>query len=129
MRRLFAFAGMAAVVTSLLGGCDSNGGGGKLLPPAGFVAQPDQGRRIFQQHCIACHGSRARGTSHGPPLIHATYRPAHHGDLAFYQAVRNGVRQHHWHFGDMPPVPEVSPEQAAHVLAWVRAEQRRAGIR
>jgi hypothetical protein len=35
--------------------------------------------------------------------------------------------QHHWEFGDIP-VPAVSGEGAAHVIAWVRQRQRAAGI-
>jgi hypothetical protein len=43
-------------------------------------------------------------------------------------AVRDGVKQHHWHFGNMPPQPEVTPEQTGHVIAYVRGLQRQAGI-
>ena len=30
--------------------------------------------------------------------------------LAFQLAVANGVRAHHWKFGDMAPVKEVTPD-------------------
>jgi hypothetical protein len=61
-------------------------------------------------------------------LVHPVYRLAHHSDLAFHLAIRNGVQQHHWHFGNMPPVQAMSPEQVEHIIAFVRQEQRRAGI-
>jgi hypothetical protein len=43
-------------------------------------------------------------------------------------AVANGVRAHHWKFGDMAPVKGVTPDDVAHVTAYVRAEQRKVGI-
>ena len=68
------------------------------------------------------------GTDRGPPLVHPYYAPGHHADAAFYQAVRVGVTAHHWHFGDMPPRPEVSMDQVGRILAYVRALQRANGI-
>jgi len=99
------------------------------LPPPGFRADPEIGRQVFRERCIQCHGTRGMGSEKGPPLVDSIYRPEHHADLAFHFAVRDGVKQHHWSFGDMPPQPEVTPEQAGHVIAYVRSLQRRAGIR
>jgi hypothetical protein len=48
--------------------------------------------------------------------------------MSFQMAVHRGVRQHHWPFGDMPPVPGLSAEDVGHIIAYVRQEQRRAGI-
>ena len=62
------------------------------------------------------------------PLLHGYYRPDHHANYAFYMAVKNGVVQHHWEFGNMPAMPQVSPEQAADIIAYVRALQRQAGL-
>ena len=98
------------------------------IPPADFPADPVRGRELFQNHCIQCHGAEARGTDQGPPLIHRIYEPSHHADLAFYRAIALGVHQHHWEFGDMAPVPALDGEDAAHIIAWIRAEQRAAGI-
>lgn len=99
------------------------------LPPAGFKGNAEQGRALFNQYCAACHGQGGLGTQQGPPLVHQTYRPAHHADLTFHMAVRDGVRPHHWNFGDMKPVPDVTPEATEHIVAHVRRVQRRAGIR
>mgnify|MGYP001796601487 CR=1 FL=1 len=48
--------------------------------------------------------------------------------VAFQLAVRNGSRQHHWRFGDMLPVPGLTPDEVAHVTANVRVKLRMAGI-
>lgn len=99
------------------------------MPAPDFVADADRGETLFHAHCSRCHGKAASGTDHGPPLIHPIYRPGHHADLTFYWAAKDGVKQHHWQFGDMPPVSGVSPEDVGHIVAYVRREQRRAGIR
>ena len=44
-------------------------------------------------------------------------------------AVRSGVRPHHWDFGPMPPVPGLTDAQVASIVAFVREQQRAAGIR
>ncbi len=89
---------------------------------------PIKGAALFAANCAACHGSNATGTDQGPPLIHRIYEPSHHDNFSFYRAVSSGSRQHHWRFGDMPPVPGVSFEDTGHIIAWVRQQQRRAGI-
>jgi cytochrome c1 len=43
-------------------------------------------------------------------------------------AVRRGVSAHHWRFGDMPPIPGVSDDDAARIVAYIRWAQRQAGI-
>lgn len=98
------------------------------LPPPDFVADSSKGEMLFNANCIKCHGTGARGTNQGPPLVHEVYRPGHHADLTFHWAVKDGARQHHWQFGDMPPVPNLTPEDVGHIIAFVRAEQRKAGI-
>jgi len=99
------------------------------LPGKDFVADKKQGEKLFSQYCLRCHGEQATGTSQGPPLVDPVYRPAHHADIAFHWAVRDGVRQHHWKFGDMPAIPSLSPQQVGHIIAYVRDRQRRAGIK
>lgn len=98
------------------------------LPPPGFIADAREGGRLYNDYCLVCHGVGAMGSDKGPPLVHRQYRAAHHADLAFNLAVKNGVPQHHWHFGDMPPIKEVTPAETGHITAYVRREQRRAGI-
>lgn len=105
----------------LLSGC---GGGDETK----LVADPDQGRQLYSKNCAGCHGLMMNGTDQGPPLNHKVYEPGHHGDSAFYRAVKEGTRAHHWKFGDMPPQPQVSPADVAHIIAYVRARQQKSGI-
>lgn len=100
--------------------------------PANTAAIPaalEDGKQRFDQHCAECHGPAAAGTDKGPPLVHIVYEPGHHPDEAFVAAALLGARAHHWQFGDMPPVPGVTPDDVAHITAYVRAEQRKVGIR
>ena len=99
------------------------------LPAKDFVGNATQGEILFQQNCAACHGNNALGSDKGPALIDNMYRPARHADLAYHWAVGKGVRQHHRTFGNMPALPGVSPEQVGHIIAYVRQEQQRAGIK
>jgi mono/diheme cytochrome c family protein len=71
-------------------------------------ADAERGARVFAANCAACHGENAAGSDQGPPLVHKIYEPSHHGDQSFLAAVRNGVRRHHWQYGNMPPQPGVS---------------------
>ena len=99
------------------------------LPEKDFVGDATLGKPLFDANCARCHGLGGRGTEQGPPLVHRVYRPGHHSDMSFHYAIKNGTRQHHWHFGDMPPVSGVSAEDTVHIVVYVREEQRRAGIR
>jgi mono/diheme cytochrome c family protein len=98
------------------------------VPTPGLMPNPAAGKKLFAAHCAQCHGADLRGSPTGPPLLHKIYEPAHHGDVAFQLAVRNGSRAHHWKFGDMQPVPGLTPDDVAHITAYVRHEQRKAGI-
>jgi len=87
------------------------------------------GERIFNAKCAACHGKNAAGVEgSGPPFIHPIYRPAHHGDAAFLLAPRNGVRSHHWTFGNMPQIEGVTDGDIKMIIAYVRTLQRANGI-
>ena len=96
-------------------------------PPPTPTAQL-AGDSLFVNHCQHCHGRFALGTDSGPPLLHAVYAPSHHADVAFLLAVRNGVRAHHWTYGNMPAVPALSDSQASDITAYVRWLQKEAGI-
>ncbi|HSM43242.1 MAG TPA: c-type cytochrome [Afifellaceae bacterium] len=106
--------------------------GGPLVDvtvPAVLSATAQDGKILFDRNCAECHGENAAGSEKGPPLVHKIYEPSHHGDAAFYLAARNGVRAHHWPFGDMPPRPEVSDPEMAAIVAYVREFQQANGIR
>ncbi|QFT74030.1 cytochrome c [Ruegeria sp. THAF33] len=87
------------------------------------------GQRVFEVSCASCHGANAVGVEGaGPPLIHKIYEPSHHADEAFHRAVSQGVRSHHWQFGDMPPVEGLTRGDVAMVIAYIREIQRANGI-
>ncbi len=96
-------------------------------PPA-EPAGPMPGVALFDKNCARCHGRAAAGGPGGPPLVHRIYEPGHHADAAFHLAVRQGVRAHHWNFGDMPAIPGVSEAEVDQIIAYVRALQVAAGI-
>ena len=86
------------------------------------------GEELFNANCSVCHGLGATGTNLGPPLIDDIYHPGHHADFSIRIAVRNGVKAHHWRFGDMAPVAGVSPEEVDMIICYIREVQRAAGI-
>lgn len=86
------------------------------------------GERAFNSTCAACHGTNAAGSEAGPPLVHRIYEPSHHGDYAFELAVNNGVRAHHWKFGNMPPQPGLTKADVNNIVVYVRELQGANGI-
>ena len=87
------------------------------------------GEQFFNAKCAVCHGENAAGKEgFGPPLIHKIYEPSHHGDMAFMLAPRRGVQAHHWRFGDMPPVDDLTDGDIKQIIAYVRTVQRANGI-
>lgn len=87
------------------------------------------GKPLYDANCAACHGPDAAGQeSAAPPLVHIYYEPSHHADEAIQRAVALGVRQHHWSFGDMPPVEGLSREDVTQIIAYIRELQRANGI-
>ena len=87
-----------------------------------------QGEPLYQANCASCHGADLRGTDKGPSHLSIVYEPNHHGDGAFVLAALRGVRQHHWSFGDMAPVPGLSEEDLEAIVAYVREQQRLNGF-
>ena len=98
--------------------------------PAAFSAQALLGQKTYDANCASCHGGNAAGQDGvAPPLVHVIYEPGHHGDESFQRAVAQGVRAHHWPFGDMPPVDGLTRDDVADVVAYIRELQRTNGIR
>lgn len=122
-------AGVAITFTKM---GDSNGSAPESaqisvqVPSLTLTAQ--KGEAAFNANCAACHGDNASGTDQGPPLVHDIYNPGHHGDESFFRGVKNGVRAHHWPFGDMPKLPQVSAGEVAAIIAYVRELQAANGI-
>jgi mono/diheme cytochrome c family protein len=97
--------------------------------PVQLSDQEQMGNRAYDAVCAACHGVNAQGQEGvAPPLVHRIYEPNHHSDMAFVLAAQNGVRAHHWKFGNMPPVEGVTKADVLNIVAYVRALQRENGI-
>ena len=107
-----------------LGSCGSDAE--PVAEPASPAAK--SGQAIYANSCASCHGLDLEGTNTGPSPLSIVYEPGHHGDDAFRAAIANGSPQHHWNFGDMPPVEGLSPDQVDDVIAYVRGEQERRGF-
>lgn len=125
-------------MVSLLLGCSESGTGaqehrGNVSTPVVDTTMkvPDdlqQGNEKFHSFCAPCHGPQGVGTDHGPPLVHKIYEPSHHADMAFQRAAAQGVRAHHWKFGNMPKIDGVTPEDVTEIIGYVRWLQKQAGI-
>ncbi|MCY4064462.1 MAG: cytochrome c [Chloroflexi bacterium] len=98
------------------------------VTPAALSEAAVKGEAVFNANCAECHGPNAAGTNLGPPLIHDIYNPGHHSDQAFYLAAANGVRAHHWPYGDMPAQSQVSREEVGLVIRYIRELQEANGI-
>ncbi len=97
--------------------------------PAELSTEAQIGRRGYEAACADCHGENAAGRNGvAPPLVHKIYEPGHHADAAFLLAAQNGVRAHHWKFGNMPPVEGVTRADVMSITAYVRELQRANGI-
>ena len=119
-------------------GCSENGSNAQSSPASSptilsSAAKPlpadlEEGEVKFNNFCSRCHGPQGKGTTNGPPLVHKIYEPNHHADMAFQRAAAQGVRAHHWKFGNMPKINGVSPEDVSQIIAYIRWLQRQAGI-
>lgn len=118
--------GAAMVVMQLISSDDNTTPAAIELPELSRLAL--QGKAAFDANCATCHGANAAGTEQGPPFVHDIYNPGHHSDNAFFLAVRQGVRRHHWPFGDMPPQPQVTDQELAAIVRYLRELQAANGI-
>ena len=133
--RLYLVAIAAAAVVGVVGWLQwfdddhgHHGDGATTLTIPAFTAEAEAGQALFEENCVTCHGAHATGSDQGPPLVHRIYEPNHHGDMSFQLAVKNGVRAHHWKFGNMAPVDGVSPEDVIKITRYVRELQKANGI-
>ena len=128
-RVLCNFICWAVVAFALLlaAACSGDGESGEVST-GGRSEAFQQGESLFGTNCSICHGAVGEGTQAGPPLVHPIYRPGHHSDFAFHNAVNNGVLQHHWAFGDMAPRPGLSEKDVNIIICYIRQLQVDEGI-
>ncbi|NOX41902.1 MAG: cytochrome c [Alphaproteobacteria bacterium] len=101
----------------------------KIKLPASFTPKEKLGKTAFEAVCAACHGINGAGIfGMAPPLVYIIYEPSHHGDFAFLNAAQNGVRSHHWPFGNMPPQKGLTKADITNLVAYIRVLQRTNGI-
>lgn len=108
--------------------CSQGESAPKAVATGVVPAELQTGQAKFTASCSACHGAGGVGTSQGPPLVHKIYEPNHHGDAAFQRAAANGVKAHHWEFGNMPKIDAATPEDVDQIIKYVRWLQKQAGI-
>ena len=114
------------VLAALAAACSSPLTENQPLP--GDQPTLELGGELYLAHCAECHGADLRGSDRGPSHLSEVYVPSHHGDAAFSLAVLRGVRQHHWRFGDMPPVEGLDEDAITAIVAYVRSVQEREGF-
>lgn len=126
MKALHASAAMVAAALGVaLGGCGSGSGDTTAVTDPGSI---QLGAGVYAESCASCHGADLQGTDKGPSHLSIVYEPNHHTDVSFRNAIANGAPQHHWTFGDMPPIDGLADEEVEAVIAFVRAEQERQGF-
>ena len=129
--KLFVIAmivgGLGLVASKFFG--KSTGGATVSVAVPSLSSVAVAGKAAFVANCAQCHGENGGGgTELGPPLVYDIYNPGHHRDEAFLSAVRIGVRQHHWPYGNMPSQPEVAESQVMEIVRYVREMQEANGI-
>lgn len=106
-----------AVVLTATGGSDD--------PPApGSPEELALGAEVYDQSCATCHGPEARGGLAGPPLIHEMYEDLTGADIR--TVIGQGKSPTNWpqFEAGMAPVPNLSQDEVAAVIAYVRDVQR-----
>jgi hypothetical protein len=126
-----ALVGAAAVYFTNTGGGETTSGTG-VVPAQGAamveVALPQTLSQTAQLGQTAFDSACAGRIGNGPPLIHKVYEPSHHSDMAFHLAVQNGVRAHHWKFGNMPAQEGLTRGDVDAIVAYIREVQQANGI-
>ena len=128
MRTTVTVAGAVLALTFVLSAC--GGDDPVAAPPESVVplAADADGASVYQARCASCHGEDLRGTDKGPSQLSIVYEPNHHGDESYRSAIRNGAAQHHWGFGNMPAVEDITDDQIERVITYIRTQQQELGF-
>ena len=140
MGRLFVYSLVAAFVLLMMMGCGEDSASQHETTKVERDGTGLNDRTVLVQYRLVqaknCSGLTApsvtgwmpAGTNQGPPLVDKTYHPGHHPDFSIRNAINKGVKQHHWFFGDMPPVAGVSPDDAEKIICHIRDTQLANGL-
>lgn len=120
--------GLGVIASKFMGGSSSGTGTRVAVKVPELSSGAQQGKSVFDANCAQCHGVNAGGGDNGPPLVHTIYNPGHHADGAFFLATKKGVRQHHWKFGNMAPLPMLKDKEITDIILYVRELQQANGI-
>lgn len=125
MKQRLTLLTMALAIGMAVAACGGDDLSGASLAPIPVGAD---GAAVYEARCASCHGDDLRGTDKGPSQLSIVYEPNHHGDDTYRSAIRNGVPQHHWGFGDMPAIEDISDDQIELVIAYIRSQQETLGF-
>ncbi len=84
----------------------------KTNPLANDPDSPIAGRKLFEQHCTACHGKTAEGSRRAPALFNDEMRRATQGDI--FWILTNGVVRH-----GMPSWSHLPEPQRWQLVAYI----------
>jgi mono/diheme cytochrome c family protein len=70
------------------------------------------GRKLFDDHCVVCHGAGGGGGSRAPSLINADMESATPGEI--YWVITNGVIRH-----GMPAWSKLPPPQRWQIVTYL----------
>jgi len=113
---------------TFLPACSGGNSPNASAPVPTAPAEMAEGEKLFNNNCAGCHGPGAKGTDRGPTFLSKIYEPNHHGDSAFRLAAKNGVRAHHWKFGNMPKIRGLASGEIGKIIDYVRWLQKEDGI-
>ena len=137
MKTTSMFAGLVVALTVALPACGGDDPVAAPLESLVPLAAEADGATIYQARCASCHGEDLRGTDKGPSQLSIVYEPNHHGDDSYrsgehppgeWVSIRNGAPQHHWSFGDMPAVEDITDGQIEQVITYIRTQQQALGF-
>jgi len=84
------------------------------------IAMDMPGYQLYMDNgCSNCHGDKLQGGTNGPPLVYPMYKRTSHSKGRFFVSIRNGVKQDHWYFGDMPANPQLTDSEIDDLISFI----------
>lgn len=118
MRVSWIAAAVTATLVALATACGDDGADSAV----------GRGAAVYRANCSACHGDDLRGASTGPSLLLTIYGPEELPDEAIRDAVRNGVSEERFEFGEMPANGALGDERIDLIIDHIRDVQAAEGL-